>query len=53
MYAVLVQELMVAISAAKQGKMSDEGLAACMMKIDDELRLRHLRICDVFTMLVC
>lgn len=52
MLPAVVQELEVAISAAKQGKMADESLVRCMLKIDDELHLRQLQIRDVFCMLV-
>ena len=46
------QELEVAISAAKQGKLKDAQLTHCMLKIDNELHLWHLRICDLFDRLV-
>ncbi|CAM9669878.1 unnamed protein product, partial [Laminaria digitata] len=45
------QEFQLAISAAKQGKMSDARLAGCVLKVDDMLRLRNLRVRDVFEML--
>ena len=32
--------------------MSDARLASCVLKVDDMLRLRHLRVRDVFDMLV-
>lgn len=42
----------MAISAAKRGRMSDARLAGCVLKVDDMLRLRHLRVRDMFEMLV-
>lgn len=46
------QELQVAISAANQGHLSDTHLAGSMLKIDDELRLRHLTVRAIFGMMV-
>lgn len=49
---VAAQELQAAFSAAKRGKIPDTRLVSCIRRIDDALRLRHLRIHDVFRMLV-
>ena len=50
--SIPLQEFQLAISAAKRGKMSDARLAGYVLKADDMLRLRHLRVRDVFEMLV-
>lgn len=41
-----------AISAARGGKLFDRGLASHILRIDEELRLRHLGMVDVFDLMV-
>lgn len=49
---ITVQEFQAAISDAKRGKLLDARLSDCIRRIDHVLRLQHLRIHDVFRMMV-